>query len=456
MDKIRKFIIDIPDLIIEWDYARNNEMGLSPENITSGSSKKAFWICQKHKKQYCQTIKNKSNGQRGCQLCQAEFLQNTNPQRYLKGKLSLADKYQDLLKEWDFDKNDILPTQVTAGSGKYVWWKCTKGHEWQARICNRTSGSACIYCTGQKPITGTNDLISTNPELLDKWDWEKNGELRPELFMKGSNKKVWWRCALGHSWQATISHITSGTGCPHCFSENQTSFAEQSIVFYLSKHTLVENRKQIKGYEIDIFLPDYQIGFEYDGIRYHSSDRNRNKEKDKDLFCCQCGIELYHIKESDKFEFDRSNKVIYCYPDVDYKYIEIVIKFIKEIVNIDLGEVNISRDRISIYNQYLHSIKENSITTKFPFLIDEWNYEKNGNLLPQNFTTGSNKKVWWRCSRCNSSYETSIARKVNGTNCPYCAGKKVNETNSLLSVFPELVEQWDYELNKDKIGRAHV
>ena len=82
MDKIRKFIIDIPDLIIEWDYARNNEMGLSPENITSGSSKKAFWICQKHKKQYCQTIKNKSNGQRGCQLCQAEFLQNTNPQRY--------------------------------------------------------------------------------------------------------------------------------------------------------------------------------------------------------------------------------------------------------------------------------------------------------------------------------------------------------------------------------------
>ena len=37
-----------------------------------------------------------------------------------------------------------------------------------------------------------------NPALAAEWDYEKNGDLRPEDFTGGSNRKVWWRCEKGH------------------------------------------------------------------------------------------------------------------------------------------------------------------------------------------------------------------------------------------------------------------
>ncbi|MBQ4587207.1 MAG: zinc-ribbon domain-containing protein, partial [Clostridia bacterium] len=37
-----------------------------------------------------------------------------------------------------------------ANSHKKAWWKCDKGHEWQARIASRNKGSGCPYCSGRK------------------------------------------------------------------------------------------------------------------------------------------------------------------------------------------------------------------------------------------------------------------------------------------------------------------
>ena len=34
--------------------------------------------------------------------------------------------------------------------------------------------------------------------------------------------------------------------------------------------------------------------------------------------------------------------------------------------------------------------------TRNPQLANEWNYEKNGDMLPSNVTVFSGKKVWWR------------------------------------------------------------
>ncbi len=37
------------------------------------------------------------------------------------------------------------------------------------------------------------------------------------MFTKYSNKKVWWKCDLGHEWRTAITHRTSrGQGCPEC------------------------------------------------------------------------------------------------------------------------------------------------------------------------------------------------------------------------------------------------
>ena len=37
----------------------------------------------------------------------------------------------------------------------------------------------------------------------------------------------------------------------------------------------------------------------------------------------------------------------------------------------------------------------NDLETVNPLLAVEWNYEKNDNLTPSMFTSGSHKKVWW-------------------------------------------------------------
>ena len=56
-----------------------------------------------------------------------------------------------LMAEWNWEKNsDLRPEDFTANSGKKVWWKCSKGHEWQAVIADRNRGNGCPYCSGRK------------------------------------------------------------------------------------------------------------------------------------------------------------------------------------------------------------------------------------------------------------------------------------------------------------------
>lgn len=55
--------------------------------------------------------------------------------------------------------------------------------------------------------------------IASEWNYEKNGDLRPEDFV-ASNKKIWWVCNKGHEWEATINNRNKGHGCPIC---NQNS-----------------------------------------------------------------------------------------------------------------------------------------------------------------------------------------------------------------------------------------
>ncbi|MBQ7067966.1 MAG: zinc-ribbon domain-containing protein [Synergistaceae bacterium] len=66
----------------------------------------------------------------------------------------------------------------------------------------------------------------------------------------------------------------------------------------------------------------------------------------------------------------------------------------------------------------------NDLATLYPNFSDEWNYEKNGNLLPTQVTCCSGKKVWWKCNKCGHEWETYVINRINGSSCPVCAGKK--------------------------------
>ena len=133
---------------------------------------------------------------------------------------SFVFTHPHLLSEWNGVKNAPLqPENFARGSQKKVWWKCEMGHEWQAAISTRTRGSQCPYCTGRYVLTGFNDFATVHPELIDEWDHEKNLPLLPSQVLHSSNRKVWWRCKRGHSWQTMIASRLIGNNCPICSNQ---------------------------------------------------------------------------------------------------------------------------------------------------------------------------------------------------------------------------------------------
>jgi hypothetical protein len=147
-------------------------------------------------------------------------MSKTRNKNYIKKKGSLADTHPQIASEWHPTKNtELTPYDVLSGSNQKVWWKGTCGHEWQAVIASRTKiGSGCPICSGRQILTGYNDLSTTNPKLLEEWDYEKN-DLDPTKTSPNTHKKVWWKCKHGHSWEAQIKSRSHGCGCPQCAKE---------------------------------------------------------------------------------------------------------------------------------------------------------------------------------------------------------------------------------------------
>ena len=112
---------------------------------------------------------------------------------------SLAHNNPDIANEWNYEKNGLLtPELVSNSSGKKVWWRCSKGHEWQATVNDRKKGYGCPYCAGRMVLQGYNDLKTTHPNLAIEWHPTKNGELSPTMVSHGSGRRVWWKCSEGH------------------------------------------------------------------------------------------------------------------------------------------------------------------------------------------------------------------------------------------------------------------
>ena len=89
--------------------------------------------------------------------------------------------------------------------------------------------------------------------------------------------------------------------CPTC---NVTSSKyERYIIDILSKLKIsidVHNRKIIAPLELDIYLPDYNIAIEFNGLYWHSNlYKEKNYHLNKTKLCEEKGIQLIHIFEDE-------------------------------------------------------------------------------------------------------------------------------------------------------------
>lgn len=127
-----------PQLANKWHPTKNGE--LTPEDVMPGSNTKVWWQCKKGH-EYISSVYNKSKGN-GCPYCSRRRACEDN---------CLATVNPKLAQEWHPLKNGKLtPKDVTPKSHKQVWWQCIKGHEWEARVADRSNGNGCPFCSGRR------------------------------------------------------------------------------------------------------------------------------------------------------------------------------------------------------------------------------------------------------------------------------------------------------------------
>ncbi|MBQ2408641.1 MAG: hypothetical protein II309_04320, partial [Bacilli bacterium] len=442
ISKEGSFADNYPNLLKEWDFNKNS---VNPSELTKNSKKKVWWMCLDCNYSWMTTIYHRTIRGSKCPSCMNKVVTSNN---------CLSVTHPQILEKWNYEKNvHISPNDVMKGSNKKVWWICSKGHEWQAAINSVVNGTNCPICCGQKILVGYNDLATTHPNLAKEWHPQKNNIKPTEITAGSSRTKVWWICPKGHEYQTTVSNRSNGTGCSICAKELKTSFPEQAIYFYLKQHTESISRYLLNGKtEIDIYLPKFKIGIEYDGEYFHTGKEATEKENKKDLILKSNGITLIRIKELKKQIIEDSDRTIYCKYDSSYNFINDLIPKICNIIfeitgtkyNID---VNISRDISKIYSEYIESEKENSLLIKNPSLSKEWHPTLNGYIKPDMVSYASGKKVWWICPK-GHEYQASINNRQKGNGCPICSGKKILVGyNDLATTHPNLSKEWHQEKN---------
>lgn len=349
------------ELLEQWDAEKNAP--LSPETVSASTHKKMWWK-DSYGHEWAQPVYSRTVQKRGCPICANRVV--------LPGFNDLATTYPTLASEWDTEKNGTLtPQQVSAGSGIKVWWRCKKGHSWKAVIASRAGGCSCPVCANRIILPGFNDLATTHPVLAAEWNDERNGDLTPQRISYGYDKKVWWRCSLGHEWKATpISRIRMAAGCPIC-----SGYAVQ------------------KGYnDLETLYPLIAAEWNYEKNDALTPDQVVAGSNRLVWWCCSLGHE-WRAAIVDRTV--GTNGCPYCS----------------------------NRKVLAGFND---------LATLEPEIAAQWHPTLNGELLPTQVTAGSSRRIWWFCSE-GHVWRTSVANRTNAkkrTGCPVCAGN-ISKKNAL-------------------------
>ena len=290
----------------------------------------------------------------------------TERAKWQRHREPLSVTHPEIAAQWHPTKNGELRAEnVKAGSVMRVWWKCPAAddHEWQSPVHQRAQiGHGCPYCSGVRVAKSTS-LATKYPELVKEWHPTRNGSKTPADVSPGSGKKVWWKCAVAddHEWEAPpVSRTHMGSGCPCC-----------------------ANLKAVKSNCLATTYPDL-------AKQWHPTKNGDLRPEDV-------------VAPSPK-------KVWWKCPVADDHEWQASIA-----TRASLGVGCSCCDRKTV-------VKSNCLTTTHPDLAKEWHPTKNGNLTPDKVTSGSERKVWWRCSKHpDHEWRAQIdSRARDSRGCPRC------------------------------------
>ncbi|MBF0448822.1 MAG: MucR family transcriptional regulator [Magnetococcales bacterium] len=229
-----------------------------------------------------------------------------------------------------------------------------------------------------------------NPELIEEWNYAKNGSLTPFDVTFGSDQKVWWICKSGHEWQAIINNRVQKKGCPYCSGRLVTEEKSLAVRFpYLIEEWNTQRNGGLSSFEVSAKSPKRR------------------------WWKCSFG----HEWESSPYERASMKMCPYC-----------------------------SGQRPS---------DDNNIGILFPNLKKEWHQTKNGSLTPTQVTSGSGRRVWWIC-REGHEWQAIIANRVRGTNCPHCHQSKRQLSTRPRSNFLDIIQKQHDQVDLNQFHEQRI
>lgn len=278
-------------------------------------------------------------------------------------------------------------------------------------------------------------LSVTHPALAkeaDGWD--------PSLFTCGSGKKMFWKCALSHRWEAGISsRANRNFGCPYCSNQRvligYNDFAtthpqmlkelvgSDGTDFVAGSTTKICTWKCIQGHLYDA-RPQYRT-VRKQGCPICSGRKVLAGFNDLGTTHPQIAEEAYNFDpktltqgSNQKVEWKCSQGHIFIAPP-------------HQRTTQSSGCAVCSGDQINIgVNDFA--------TTDPEVALEAFNWD------PRTVTRSSNKKKEWRCKQGHIWTASLNSRTNMRSGCPMCDGRGLlSGFNDLLTLFPEIADQAD-------------
>lgn len=342
-------------------------------------------------------------------------------------------------------------------------------------------------------------LAEARPDLAKEWNYEKNGDLRPEDVSCGSNKKVWWKLPYDvpddypvehlrgkhfeFEWEATIYSRNDGRNCPYLkgkaicpgFNDLATTNPELAAQWHPTKNgdlrpsqvAANSNRKVWWICPYDDTNTGKHFDFEWQAL---ISDRNSGSDcpylngqavwagfNDLETTNPELAAQWHPTKNKNlkptQVTANSSNKIWWICPYDDpktKKHFDFEWESIIANRNSGIGCPYLSGK--AVWSGF------NDLATTNPELAAQWHPTKNGNLKPTQVTANSQKKVWWLLlyddpdtgKHFDFEWQAIIKNRNKGNDCVYLTGKAVLEGfNDLTTINPELAAQWHPTKNGD-------
>jgi hypothetical protein len=349
-------LASLPRLAAEFDRKRNAP--LRPADVTLDSRRPIWWRCRVAAAHKWQASPYRRRANR-CPFCKDD-----RPSR----ARSLAAAMPAAARQWDAERNGKLtPADVTAGSGRRVWWRCPKApdHRWRTPVQVRgLTGRGCPFCSG-RAVCRSNSLAFLKPAIAREWDRKRNGAVTPWDVRPGSGRRVWWRCRKDsrHVWHTSIkSRASNGRGCPFCAGH---------MVF--DGHSLGDRFSEAAA----LWHPDRNGPLTAWDVTPFSSRRVWWK----------------------------------CPKGPDHEWEGSIRKRARAKVSCPFC----ASDRISITN---------CLATRFPAVAHTWHPTLNRATTPRDVTAFTAKKFWWICTR-GHAWRAAVGSRTNmRSGCPFCSGRR--------------------------------